>query len=112
MALYDAEITELDSKIAPLLKLADENTIVVVTADHGESFSHDYYFNHRAGLWDEVTHVPLIIGGGDVKNARVSQQIGLIDLLPTVLILLSCQVTKDLWEHLEWIGLTVMIHRA
>lgn len=85
LALYDAEITELDAKIAPLLKLADDNTIVVVTADHGESFSHDYYFNHRAGLWDEVTHVPLIIGGGGLKGARVSQQIGLIDVLPTVL---------------------------
>ena len=56
---HDAEITELDAKIAPLLKLADENTIRVVTADHGESFS-DYYFNHRA-IGDEVTHVPLIL---------------------------------------------------
>ena len=54
----------------PLLELADENTIVVVTSDHGESFSHDYYFNHRAGLWDEVTHVPLLIGGGASGRSR------------------------------------------
>ena len=85
LALYDAEITELDAKIAPLLLLADADTIVVVTADHGESFSHDYYFNHRAGLWDEITHVPLIIGGGQQRNVRVAQQVGLIDVLPTVL---------------------------
>ena len=86
LALYDAEITELDAKIAPLLELADENTIVVVTSDHGESFSHDYYFNHRAGLWDEVTHVPLLIGGGGIKEKiLVDPQIGLIDVLPTVL---------------------------
>ncbi len=88
LALYDAEITELDAKIAPLLQLVDERTIVVVTADHGESFSHDYYFNHRAGLWDEVTHVPLLIGGAltpELSGKRVSQQVGLIDVLPTVL---------------------------
>ena len=112
LALYDAEITELDSKIAPLLKLADENTIVVVTADHGESFSHDYYFNHRAGLWDEVTHVPLIIGGGDVKNTRVSQQIGLIDLLPTVLDLALLPSDKRFMGTSQVIGLTVMIHQS
>ncbi len=88
LALYDAEITELDAKIAPLLQLVDEQTVIVVTADHGESFSHDYYFNHRAGLWDEVTHVPLLIGGAlspELSGKRVSQQVGLIDVLPTVL---------------------------
>ena len=106
LALYDAEITELDVKIAPLLKLADENTVVVVTADHGESFSHDYYFNHRAGLWDEVTHVPLIIGGGDVKKNRVSQQIGLIDLLPTVLDVAKLPSDKRFMgtSRLNWIN--------
>lgn len=83
LALYDAEITELDEKIAPILKLADENTIVVVTSDHGESFSHDYYFNHRGGLWDEITHVPLLISYS--AQIKISQQVGLIDLLPTVL---------------------------
>ena len=93
LALYDAEITELDAKIAPLLELADENTIVVVTADHGESFSHEYYFNHRAGLWDEVTHVPLIISGGALKQRNVTQQVGLVDLLPTVLDV--AQLPKD-----------------
>lgn len=106
LALYDAEITELDAKIAPLLKLADEDTIVVVTADHGESFSHDYYFNHRAGLWDEVTHVPLIIGGGDLKKGRVSQQLGLIDLLPTVLDIAKLPSDKRFMgrSRVDWIG--------
>lgn len=83
LALYDAEITELDEKIAPILKLADEKTIIVVTSDHGESFSHDYYFNHRGGLWDEITHVPLLISHSEAKE--IPQQVGLIDLLPTVL---------------------------
>ena len=105
LALYDAEITELDAKIAPLLKLCDENTIVVVTADHGESFSHDYYFNHRGGLWDEVTHVPLIIGGGGVKGSRVSEQIGLIDVLPTVLDIAKLPSDKRFMgvSRMDWI---------
>ncbi len=106
LALYDAEITELDAKIAPLLKLANENTIVVVTSDHGESFSHDYYFNHRAGLWDEVTHVPLLIGGGGLTKSRVAKQIGLIDVLPTVLQLAGLPSDQRFMgvSRVDWIG--------
>ena len=57
-----------------------------MTSDHGESFSHGYYFNHRGGLWDEITHVPLIIkSNGFREGKRVTEQVGLIDLLPTIL---------------------------
>ena len=85
-ALYHGEISELDAIIAPLLATADDNTLVVVTADHGESFGHDYWFNHRDGLWDEVIHVPLIFNGPNVEaRKRVGALTGLIDLAPTVL---------------------------
>jgi arylsulfatase A-like enzyme len=86
LALYDGEISELDDKLKGILSILDENTIVIITSDHGESFSHGYYFNHRAGLWDEITHVPLIIRApGLPSGEKVSSQVGLIDLLPTVL---------------------------
>jgi arylsulfatase A-like enzyme len=86
LSLYDGEISELDEKIKGILSMADPETIVIVTSDHGESFSHGYYFNHRGGLWDEITHVPLIIRSPGFKSgSRVSEQVGLIDLLPTIL---------------------------
>ena len=86
LALYDAEITELDEKIAPLLALASEDVVVVITADHGESFSHEYYFNHRGGLWEEILHVPAIIAGGGIKGTiHIQHTVGLIDIAPTVL---------------------------
>ena len=86
-SLYAAEITQLDAALGPLLDSLDlNNTIVVITSDHGESFGHDYWFNHREGLWDQVIHVPLIIAGrGFESGVRVSEQVGLIDLAPTVL---------------------------
>ena len=84
LALYDAEISELDPVIAPLLSLASEDTVVLVTADHGESFSHNYYFNHREGLWDEVVRVPWVMAGGSLPAKRVQQQVGLIDVFPTI----------------------------
>ncbi len=86
LALYDGELSELDIKIAPLLQAVGPDTVVVITSDHGESFEHGYYFNHRAGLWDGVTRVPLLIRAPDLpSNLKISSQVGLMDVTPTVL---------------------------
>lgn len=87
IACYDAAIRYVDFHIGRLLKEADKNTLVIVTADHGESLGeHNVYFHHE-GLYDEVLHVPLIIkdnnffkGGGKVSESACS-----IDIVPTVL---------------------------
>lgn len=84
VALYDAELTELDAALAPLLAALPADTIVVVTSDHGESFGHGYLFNHRAVLYDSVLHVPLVIRAPGLDPGRVPHQVGLVDLLPTV----------------------------
>ncbi len=85
LALYDGELSELDALIAPVIAAAGEDTVVVVTSDHGESFGHDYYFNHREGLWDQVLHVPWILRGpGVAPGTVIPQQVGLVDLTPTV----------------------------
>jgi len=85
--LYQGEISELDVLLAPLLAAIDApNTTVVITADHGESFGHDYWFNHRDGLWDEVIRVPLIMRGPTIpKGSVVAAGTSLISVVPTVL---------------------------
>jgi arylsulfatase len=88
LALYDGELSELDALLAGVLEAAGPDAIVVITADHGESFEHDYYFNHRAGLWDGVLRVPWLIAGPGVPAGQViPSQVGLIDVTPTVLAL-------------------------
>jgi len=90
LALYDGEISELDQTIKPLLDIAGPDTIVIVTSDHGESFEHGYYFNHRDGLWDSVVRIPLLMKGpGMSKGHVVKEQFELIDIAPTVLDLLG-----------------------
>lgn len=80
-ALYEAEITEMDAALAPLLAATGPDTVVVVTADHGESFGHGYYFNHRASLHDETLHVPLVIRAPGLEVGRDDRFAGLVDVL-------------------------------
>lgn len=92
-ALYEGEISELDAVLAPVLAAAGEDTVVVVTADHGESFGHGYYFNHRGALWDSVLRVPLIIRAPSVAaGSVVPHQVGLMDVTPTALTLAGLPV--------------------
>ena len=86
LALYDGELSELDSLLRPVLDAAGPDALVLVTADHGESFDHDYYFNHRDALWDGVMRVPWILRGPGVPAGLVvAQQLGLMDTAPTLL---------------------------
>ncbi len=83
-ALYDAELTELDASLAPLLAAVPDDVIVVITADHGESFEHGYLFNHRGSLGDGVLHIPGILRVPGIPPAHVTEPVSGVDLLPTV----------------------------
>lgn len=83
-ALYDSEIAELSDWLKPLWNVAGEDTLVLITADHGESFEHGYWFNHKDSLRDGVMHVPLLLSGPGVESGRLEGPMGLIDVTPTL----------------------------
>jgi arylsulfatase A-like enzyme len=93
VAQYDAEIAYTDHSLRSVFqKLEDlnmlDNTLIVLTADHGESLGdHNYYFSHGWYLYDACGHVPLIFSfkGKLPAGIRVPNQVRSIDILPTVL---------------------------
>jgi len=91
--LYDAEIKYVDDAIGWLLDKAGsrlENTIVIVTADHGDAFGEHGKFFHGTSLYEEILRVPLIIAGPGIEaGAVVRQQVSLLDLAPTIVGLLG-----------------------
>lgn len=95
--LYDERIRDADEIIARFLNwLQDrglyEDTLIVLTADHGEEFREHGGWVHGAKLYDELLHVPLIMRGpGLARGAVVTSQMGLIDLVPTILDLLGVE---------------------
>jgi arylsulfatase A-like enzyme len=85
IAYMDACIQNIFSSIASL-GIEDE-TIVVITADHGETlYEHDCYFDHH-GLYECTLTVPLIIKypGKVPANKRVTDVSVIQDIMPTVL---------------------------
>ena len=64
--LYDECLAGLDAELGRFLgDLRDRgllaDTWVVITADHGEHFGEHGHFGHGSSLYNELTHVPLIL---------------------------------------------------
>ena len=93
VAQYDAEIRYVDQQVGILLKALKEqglagNTLVVLTADHGESLGdHNYFFEHGRFPYDDCVHVPLIVRAPGLSRpgGAVRSPVQSIDLVPTVL---------------------------
>ena len=98
LARYDGAIRYADSVLGRLfdeldhLGLADR-TLVVVTSDHGEAFGEHGYDGHGQSMHDEVMRVPLLFRSPGLvePGRRAAGMVGLIDLVPTVLDLLSME---------------------
>ena len=101
IAQYDAAIRYVDTQIGLLMeKLKRLNfynkTIVVLTADHGESLGeHNFYLDHDS-LYDEIIKIPLIIKCNGIlpKGIIINSQLESIDIVPTILDILKIKSTK------------------
>ncbi len=91
VGLYDGEIAFTDDQIGRLLAGLGScglsaNTLVVVTADHGEEFLDHGGLGHGHTLYQELLSIPLIMSGPGVPQGIVdSTLVGQIDITPTIL---------------------------
>ncbi|MCZ6691484.1 MAG: sulfatase [Planctomycetota bacterium] len=92
VSLYDGEIRSTDEWIGRLVEFLGkkgvlDNTLLVITADHGEEFFEHWQKAHRNNLHDESIRVPLILRlpGKIPAGFRTSAQARGIDLYPTIL---------------------------
>lgn len=94
--LYESQMRNSDlTLLAPIVKtLRDtgqyDDTVIVVTADHGEELYDHGSYGHQGILWETVVHVPLVIkfAAGQKPaemGARVDDLARAVDILPTVL---------------------------
>lgn len=96
-ARYDGEVRFLDAELGRLFETLRakgelERTVVVLTADHGESLGEqDYYFEHGANCSESTVSVPLLVRAPGVPPGRRSTPASLVDVAPTVLELLGIE---------------------
>ncbi len=87
---YDDCVASLDGEIGLLFddlrsRHLLDNTIVIVTSDHGEEFGDHSLFGHGVSLYEPEVHVPLIVlGPGVPKGRSVGEAVSLRDLPATV----------------------------
>ncbi|HOX38791.1 MAG TPA: sulfatase [Candidatus Brocadiia bacterium] len=96
IAQYDGAVAYMDACIKQLFTAIEdlglvENSVVVITADHGETlYDHQCWFDHH-GIYDTVLHVPLIIRypGHLPEGKRIKGYTQHKDLVPTLLELMG-----------------------
>ncbi|MFL6264066.1 MAG: sulfatase [Thermoanaerobaculia bacterium] len=101
--LYDEEIAYFDSQFASLLRsLRDsgllEESLVVLTSDHGEEFLEHGDVKHCRNVFDTTVHVPLLLripGAGARAVSRPAQN---LDLVPTILDYLGADAKADRFD--------------
>ncbi|MBX3233141.1 MAG: sulfatase [Labilithrix sp.] len=107
--LYMAEVAKDDDAIGQLMKTLDETglrdeTIVVVTSDHGETLSSAHSgtsglekmpirYHHAVSMFEETTRVPILVvaPGLLTPNTEVKARVRTTDIAPTVLELLGLE---------------------
>jgi len=101
--LYDGEIAYTDHWLGELLKTLQqtslaENTLIVLTGDHGEGLGDHQERTHGIFIYDTTLHIPLIFTCPQLlpKSMRIKSLVRLIDIAPTILAIAGNKPFKDM----------------
>ena len=93
--LYDSEIAFTDNELGRFFeKLKSlglyDDSIIIVTADHGEAFYEHGHWQHSKTLYDEIVRIPLIVKWPVKHHAqsargRVATLVSQVDIFPSLL---------------------------
>ncbi len=89
--LYQAEVRYVDEQVGRLIaflkeKNLFEDSLVVLTSDHGEEFWDHGGLEHGHATWNEILHVPLIVKMPDGASIGAHEgAVPTIGIMPTIL---------------------------
>ncbi len=88
-ALYDAAVHSTDEAIGIIIDALDrtglrDNTLVVISGDHGEELGEHGDFGHYFLLYQHNTHVPMVMSMPGIESRNVDDLVSILDLGPTM----------------------------
>lgn len=88
--LYDGEIRYLDSQVRAFMQALRESglyedSLIIITADHGEGLGSEGFYEHPRQLTRGLLHVPLLFAGPEVPSRTIDTPVSLRHLPATVL---------------------------
>lgn len=97
---YDRCIAHFDNMLRFLTSYLEQagvwnDTIVILTADHGEEFGEHGGAIHSVTCYAESVHVPLIVRIPGFEPQRISSRVALTDLVPTLAEVMSLPVDRN-----------------
>lgn len=109
---YDGLIADVDRITGELIDRYKslrnyDNTIVVLTADHGESLGEHREKTHGVFVYESAVRIPLVIRGpGIPAGVAVKSQAQLVDVTPTLLSLVGTEIPertdgRNLLPHIQ-----------
>lgn len=99
--LFTQTLRQQDSKVGKVLKKLDElglrdNTLIVITADHGDELLEHGFIGHASTSWDttiydDLINIPLLLYYPKKlpQGKRIKNQVRMVDIMPTVLDILN-----------------------
>lgn len=66
-----------------------ENTVIIVTGDHGEEFLEKGFWGHNSSFVEEQTHTPMVIWAPRLEHQEINRVTSHLDISPTLLQLLG-----------------------
>jgi len=98
ISAYDSEINFVDQHIKELFELFqwENNTLLIITSDHGEGLWDHGLMAHGNTLYREEIQVPLMMYfPGGITSRRISTNVSIIDIIPTVRDLIGLPKDKN-----------------
>jgi arylsulfatase A-like enzyme len=98
---YDAAIAELDEILESLLTTLEkrgdlDNTVVIITADHGEHLCEHHLLDHQYSLYQPLLKVPMVLWHSSrVIAGRNADPVANIDVFPTILEFANVAMTPN-----------------